>query len=74
MGYVGESRSSDSKVAIMLAADAELDEMLVGTQVKVTLDAFQVWEYPGFSPHKVLFGFQGRDQAGEEAQDLSLRA
>lgn len=71
-GYVEEGRSSERQVPIVPAADAELDETLIGRQVKVTLDVFQVQEYPGFSPHKVLFDFQGRDQAGDEAQDLQF--
>jgi hypothetical protein len=71
-GYVEEGNATESKVAIMAAADAQIDESLIGSQVKVTLDAFQVREYPGFSPHKVLFDFQGRDQAGDEAQDLQF--
>ncbi|EZP52689.1 hypothetical protein [Sphingomonas sp. RIT328] len=74
-GYVeerGSDTDADMLVPILPAAKAKTDETLIGSQVKVTLDAFQLQEYPGFSPHKVLFDFQGRDQAGGEAQDLQF--
>lgn len=69
-GYIEEGHSSDARVPIMPAFAAEPDPSLIGSQIKVTLDAFQVAEYPGFGQHTVLFDFKGRDQAGDEAQDL----
>lgn len=72
VGYIEEGRSAAEAIPILSAFQAEADESLIGSQIKVTLDAFQVAEYPGFSPHQVLFDFQGRDQAGDEAQDLQF--
>ncbi len=72
VGYIPEGRSSGTVVPILPALEADPDHTLVGTQIKVTLDAFQVAEYPGFGQHTVLFDFQGRDQAGAEAQDLQF--
>ena len=72
VGYIPEGRPSGALVPIQPAFEAEPDHSLIGTQIKVTLDAFQVAEYPGLGTHTVLFDFQGRDQAGEEAQDLQF--
>lgn len=71
-GFIEEGVSSNGPIPIASAADAEADQTLVGQQIKVTLDAFQVHSYPGFGTHKVLFDFQGRDQAGSESQDLQF--
>lgn len=71
VGYIPEGRTSGT-AQILPAFEAEPDRSLVGTQIKVTLDAFQVAEYPGFGQHTVLFDFQGRDQAGAETQDLQF--
>jgi hypothetical protein len=72
VGYIPEGRPTGSVVPISAAFEAEPDHSLIGTQIKVTLDAFQVAEYPGLGQHTVLFDFQGRDQAGDEAQDLQF--
>ena len=72
VGYIPEGSSSGAAVSILPAFEAEPDHSLVGTQIKVTLDAFQVAEYPGLGQHTVLFDFQGRDQAGAETQDLQF--
>ena len=72
VGYIPEGRPTGELVSIQSAFEAEPDHSLVGSQIKVTLDAFQVAEYPGFGQHTVLFDFQGRDQAGDEAQDLQF--
>lgn len=75
VGFVEERRDHEpgpGRVPIRPAFEAQADPSLIGSQIKVTLDAFQVHEYPGLSPHKVLFDFQGRDQAGSEAQDLQF--
>lgn len=75
VGFVEEREAGEPAVArvpIRPAFEAKADPSLIGTQIKVTLDVFQVHEYPGLSPHSVLFDFQGRDQAGSEAQDLQF--
>lgn len=69
-GYIEHGRPSTVRVPIKPAFAAEPDPSLIGSQIKVTLDAFQVAEYPGSGQHTVLFDFKGRDQAGDEAQDL----
>lgn len=69
-GYIEEGKPSADRVQIRSAFAADPDRTLIGTQIKVTLDAFQIAEYPGFGQHTVLFDFKGRDQAGDEAQDL----
>lgn len=69
-GYIEEGCRSEARAPIMSALAAAPDRSLVGSQIKVTLDAFQIAEYPGFGQHTVLFDFKGRDQAGDEAQDL----
>ena len=71
-GFIEEGAGADAPVAILPAFRAEADKSLIGQQIKVTLDAFQVHEYPGLGAHKVLFDFQGRDQAGNESQDLQF--
>lgn len=71
-GYIDEGQPGSGPVPIQPASEAEADLSLVGQQIKVTLDAFQVNCYPGFGTHKVLFDFQGRDQAGAESQDLQF--
>lgn len=72
VGYIPEGHSTGAAVPILPAFEAKPDHSLVGKQIKVTLDAFQVTEYPGLGQHTVLFDFQGRDQAGAEAQDLQF--
>lgn len=71
-GFIEEGAGGSGLVAITPAARIEADRSLIGRRVKVTLDAFQVHRYPGNGTHKVLFDFQGRDQASGEAQDLQF--
>lgn len=71
-GYIDEGAPASGLLPIQPASEAQADHALVGQQIKVTLDAFQVHCYPGMGTHKVLFDFQGRDQAGAEAQDLQF--
>lgn len=72
IGYIEEGTPADGFVPIQPCSRAEADRSLIGQQIKVTLDAFQVYSYPGLGQHTVLFDFQGRDQAGGEAQDLQF--
>jgi len=71
-GFIDAGAVGGGPVPIVAATSIEADHDLVGRQVKVTLDAFQVHKYPGSGMHKVLFDFQGRDQAGGESQDLQF--
>jgi len=71
-GFIEEGATGDEPIEIKSASRIEADRSLIGQQVKVTLDAFQVHRYPGLGTHKVLFDFQGRDQAGGESQDLQF--
>lgn len=74
IGFIpaGNAGAGDGLIPIVPAFQAGADRSLIGRQIKVTLDAFQVHKYPGFGLHTVLFDFQGRDQAGDEAQDLQF--
>ncbi|WP_075220683.1 hypothetical protein [Acuticoccus yangtzensis] len=69
-GFIDGAKADEARVPIVPASEAECDPSLIGSQIKVTLDAFQIAEYPGSGQHTVLFDFKGRDQAGDEAQDL----
>ncbi|PZU07392.1 MAG: hypothetical protein DI606_16650 [Sphingobium sp.] len=71
-GFIDEGSANDDLIAIKPAFHVDADHSLIGQQIKVTLDAFQVHSYPGLGTHKILFDFQGRDQAGSEAQDLQF--
>lgn len=71
-GFIEQGPPGSSQIPIVPASSIEADANLVGQQIKVTLDAFRVEEYPGLGKHTVLFDFQGRDQAGQEAQDLQF--
>lgn len=71
-GFIEEGAVGEGPIPIVPATSIEADVSLVGQRVKVTLDAFQVHKYPGTGVHKVLFDFQGRDQAGKESQDLQF--
>lgn len=69
-GFIPEGEAGTGKVPIVPATSVDADKSLIASRVKVTLDAFRVQEYPGLGLHTVLFDFQGRDQAGDELQDL----
>ncbi len=71
-GFIEEGRNDGKPIRIAPAVESEPDGSLVGQQIKVTLDAFRIHDYPGFGRHTVLFDFAGRDQAGPEAQDLQF--
>lgn len=71
-GFIPEGDPTTDRIPVMPAASVEADGSLVAHRIKVTLDAFRVQEYPGLGTHTVLFDFQGRDQAGEERQDLQF--
>jgi len=74
IGFVDtlDNLAAPRRLPIEAALTAAADRSLIGKQVKVTLDAFQVHEYPGLGQHKVLFDFAGRDQAGGKEQDLQF--
>lgn len=71
-GFIPDGSSHQARQPIMPAASVDADQSLMGSRIKVTLDGFRVAEYPGLGQHTVLFDFQGRDQAGAEAQDLQF--
>lgn len=71
-GFIEEGTATDAPIPIRPASEIEADASLIGRQIKVTLDAFQVHCYPGFGTHKIVFDFQGRDQAGADSQDLQF--
>lgn len=71
-GFIEEGDAGSERIPIVPASSVEADTTLVGERIKVTLDGFRVEEYPGVGQHTVLFDFQGRDQAGQEAQDLQF--
>jgi len=71
-GFIEEGDAGSELIPIVPAHSVEADQSLVGQPIKVTLDGFRVAEYPGLGLHTVLFDFQGRDQAGDEAQDLQF--
>lgn len=71
-GFIEEGDGTTGLIPIIPASSVKADRSLVGQQIKVTLDAFQVHKYPGFGKHTVLFDFQGRDQAGGEPHDLQF--
>ena len=69
-GFIAEGDPTTDRVPIVPAASIKADKTLVTNSIKVTLDAFRIQEYPGLGLHTVLFDFIGRDQAGDESQDL----
>ncbi|BCA58132.1 hypothetical protein [Sphingomonas sp. HMP6] len=70
-GFIEAGRNDDGLIPVTPAIRSVADPSLVGRQIKVTLDGFRVAAYPGIiGKHKVLIDFEGRDQAGAEAQDL----
>lgn len=71
-GFIEEGDAGTEPLAIVPAASIAADPDLVGSRIKVTLDVFRIAEYPGLGQHTVLFDFVGRDQAGDEAQDLQF--
>lgn len=71
-GFIEEGGAGSCRVPIRPAHSIDADPSLIGRTIKVTLDGFRVEEYPGLGQHTVLFDFQGRDQAGADAQDLQF--
>lgn len=71
-GFIEEGEAGTEPVPIVPAASIAADPSLIGSRIKVTLDVFRIAEYPGLGQHTVLFDFVGRDQAGDEAQDLQF--
>lgn len=71
-GFIEAGDAASGPVAIQAASSIQADSTLIGKPIKVTLDTFQVHKYPGSGPHEVLFDFQGRNQAGDESQDLQF--
>jgi hypothetical protein len=71
-GFIEEGDAAAERLPIRPAHSIEADPSLIGKTIKVTLDGFRVAEYPGLGLHTVLFDFQGRDQAGDETQDLQF--
>jgi hypothetical protein len=69
-GFIEEGDPGSARIPIVPASSVPEDKSLVGTRIKVTLDAFRIESYPGLGMHTVLFDFQGRHQAGDEKQDL----
>lgn len=69
-GFIEAGEPTAGLIEIVAAASVPADKTLVGTRIKVSLDGFRVEEYPGLGEHTVLFDFAGREQAGDEKQDL----
>lgn len=70
VGFIEGGLPEHGLIPIAPSAASSPDSSLIGKRIKVTLDAFQVYKYPGLGQHTVLFDFHGRHQSGEEAQDL----
>lgn len=68
-GYIG-SNLGGSIVDVVPATGIQGDMALIGTRIKVSLDKFRVATYPGAGQHRILTEILGRNQAGEETEDL----
>lgn len=70
LGFIPEADGVEKLRPIQAAIGVEPDDALVGTRIKLSLDAFYVEEYPGTGKHTIALEFLGRDQAGAAKQDL----
>jgi hypothetical protein len=57
-------------VQIVPAQTIAPDHSLVGKAIKISLDKFRVDAYPGLGQHRILTEVLGRNQAGQETEDL----
>jgi len=73
-GFLAPSRSGAKVLPIRHVGEIEADESLRNGRLKVTLNRLRVADYPGSGSHRVLFDFYGRNQAGDNAEDLHFNA
>ncbi len=69
LGYIAAEPGS-TKIQNISAVSA--DDGLIDTQIKVTLDKFFVYKYPGGGMHTVLCEFSGKNQVAGETEELSF--
>ncbi|MGN7877149.1 hypothetical protein ACTJKJ_26630 [Roseateles sp. 22389] len=69
LGFIPAAPGSTS---IQSISAVTADEALIGTQIKVTLDKFFVYKYPGWGTHTVLCEFNGKNQVAGESEELSF--
>ncbi|WP_423596542.1 hypothetical protein [Roseateles sp. MS654] len=69
LGYIS-AQAGSTQVQDISAVTG--DAALIGTQIKVTLDKFFVYKYPGWGTHTVLCEFNGKNQVAGETEELSF--
>lgn len=71
IGFIPSSQQNDRACCDILGSSHILaDELLQGTQVKISLDKFYAHSYPGFGAHTVLCEFTGMNQLAGENESL----
>jgi hypothetical protein len=68
-GYI-PPRSGAGPATPIAAAEIDADTGLRGSQVKVTLDAMRVADYPGSGTHRILFDFYAQNQLRRAVEHL----
>lgn len=69
VGFIGAAGTLEP-TRIVPAQTIDPDHDLVGKAIKISLDKFRVAAYPGLGQHRILTEVLGRNQAGQETEDL----
>lgn len=69
-GYLAPSASNDKLQVIDHAGNAASNLDLRDARIIITLDRFQVVDYPGRSPYRILLDFSTRNQVQDKTEDL----
>lgn len=71
LGYVPETKGvSETLLPISGASKIERDDGLANSRIKILLDKFYVYDFPGNGTHTFLCEFAGKNQVAGETEEL----